>query len=240
MLKSSFDRLRREIPADALVLDVGGWWQPLARADWVIDVMPFETRGSGGMPEDPERFTAETWVQRDICDHEPWPFEDDQFDFVVCSHTLEDIRDPIWACHELNRVAKAGYVEVPSRLEEQTYGVQGPWVGWGHHHWMIDISGSHIGFVFKPHIVHNRPSDHFPAGWPVAEEDRSQSLWWEGGFTYEERLLFEPGELDRYVASLVSERLQPAASPRARALRRLGTALRERGTRLEHRARLMS
>jgi ubiquinone/menaquinone biosynthesis C-methylase UbiE len=46
----------------------------------------------------PEGFTRDTWVQRDICDHEPWPFEDRQFDFVVCSHTLEDVRDPVWVC----------------------------------------------------------------------------------------------------------------------------------------------
>ena len=44
--------------------------------------------------------------------------DDDQFDLAICVTTLEDIRDPIWACHELNRVARAGYVEVPSRLED--------------------------------------------------------------------------------------------------------------------------
>ena len=72
--------------------------------------MPYETRGLYGRdgPDGPERFSADTWVQRDICDREPYPFEDEQFDFVVCSHTLEDVRDPIWVCDEMVRVAKRG------------------------------------------------------------------------------------------------------------------------------------
>ena len=61
---------------------------------------------------------------------------------MICSHTLEDVRDPIWVCSEIQRVAKAGYIEVPSRLEEQSYGFQGPWVGWGHHHWLIEVHGT--------------------------------------------------------------------------------------------------
>src|SRR5204863_8798249 len=39
----------------------------------------------------------------------------------------------------INRVGKAGYIEVPSRLEEQTLGVHGPWVGWSHHRWLVDV-----------------------------------------------------------------------------------------------------
>ncbi len=156
------------LPADASVLDVGGWAAPLARADWVIDLMGWETRGLYGSvdPAD-ERFSAATWVQRDICAREPWPFADGAFDFVVCSHTLEDVRDPIWVCSELSRVARAGYVEVPPRLVEQSFGVQGDWVGWGHHHWLIDVVDGGLEFVFKPHIL-ARKDLHFPAGFAAS------------------------------------------------------------------------
>ena len=98
----SVARLAREIADDALVLDVGGWITPYTRADWVIDLMPYETRGRlGRQGTGEERFSADTWVQRDICDREPWPFDDNQFDFAICGHTLEDVRDPIWVCGEL-------------------------------------------------------------------------------------------------------------------------------------------
>src|SRR3954449_10993879 len=102
------------LPDDALVLDVGGWAKPFPRADWVLDLMPYETRGLYGTLEpDAERFGPDTWVTLDMCAHMPWPFADAQFDFAICSHTLEDIRDPIWVCSELARVARAGYIEVP-------------------------------------------------------------------------------------------------------------------------------
>src|SRR3712207_6129609 len=128
------------LPDEARVLDVGGWAAPLNRADWVIDVKPYETRGAmfrEGFGPGPERFTEDTWVERDICDREPWPFEDDFFDCVVCTFTLEDLRDPVGGCREMSRVGRAGYVEVPSLLDELSWQVPepsgGPWVGHNHH-----------------------------------------------------------------------------------------------------------
>jgi SAM-dependent methyltransferase len=206
MLEASLQRILRELDPGDLLLDIGGWGKPLTRADWVMDLMPYETRGLYGRDgELPERFSHETWVQRDICDRTPWPFDNDQFDFVVCSHTLEDIRDPIWVCSEIVRVGKAGYIEVPSRLEEQSYGFQGPWVGWGHHRWLIDVVDDRIDFVFKHHVVHGRSSDHFPAGFQetLTPEQRVEALWWEGSFEYRERVFISAEELDPYLADYV-------------------------------------
>jgi hypothetical protein len=209
---ASVDRLTRELADDALVLDVGGWIQPLTRADWVIDVMPYETRGrhgSQGVP--PERFSDETWVQRDICHRDPWPFEDKQFDFVVCGHTLEDVRDPIWVCSELVRVAGAGYIEVPSRLEEHTYGFQGPWVGWGHHRWLVDVGEDRIDFVLKHHVIHGPAANSFPSRFyaTLSEEDKAQTFWWEGSFEYGERIMLSAEELDPYLADFVAAHRVP-------------------------------
>ena len=56
MLPGSRERIKALAGEDGLVLDVGGWAKPLARADWVIDLMPYETRGLYGERDpDPER-----------------------------------------------------------------------------------------------------------------------------------------------------------------------------------------
>jgi SAM-dependent methyltransferase len=207
VLAASLERLLSTVPDDAVVLDVGGWAKPLARADWVIDLMPYETRGLYGSDgSGPERFTSATWVQQDMCDAKPFPFDDNHFDFVVCSHTLEDIRDPLAACREISRVGKAGYIEVPSRLVEQSFGVQGPWVGWGHHHWLVDIHGDRLDFTFKHHVIHGRSSDHFPTGFhaDLTDEQKVQWLWWEGRFQFRERIFIGPGEIDEYLAGFVT------------------------------------
>jgi hypothetical protein len=236
MLEASAKRIRDTLDDGALVLDIGGWGKPFTRADWVVDQMPYETRGLYGRDgDDDERFTADTWVQRDICDRDPFPFADDQFDFVICSHTLEDIRDPIWVCAEINRVGKAGYIEVPSRLEEQTLGVHGPWVGWSHHRWLVDVGPGRIEFSFKPHLLHGRATDHFPPGFnlQLTEEERVETFWWTGSFDYVERMFIDdPKELDDYLADYVTTNGRGWKPPAPPLSRRVGGLAREAARRL--------
>ena len=235
MLEASAKRIRDTLDDGALVLDIGGWGKPFTRADWVVDQMPYETRGLYGRDgDDDERFSAATWVQRDICDREPFPFADDQFDFVICSHTLEDIRDPIWVCAEINRVGKAGYIEVPSRLEEQTLGVHGPWVGWSHHRWLVDVGPGRIEFSFKPHLL-ARSADHFPPGFnlQLTDEERVEQLWWTGNFVYAERMFIDdPKELDDYLADYVATNGRSWTPPRPPLTQRVGHLAREAARRL--------
>jgi hypothetical protein len=217
VLPASQQRILESLPDDALVLDIGGWASPFGRADWVLDLMPYETRGQYAWSDRDEspRFTKDTWVQRDICDKQPYPFEDNQFDFVVCAQTLEDVRDPLWVCSEMQRIGKAGYIEVPSRLSEQTMWVQGPWVGHSHHHWLIDIGERSISFIFKPTMLaHER--FHFPANFKhlLSAEEREATLWWEGGFDFEERFLFGEGELERYLEDFVNEQMAARGATR--------------------------
>lgn len=231
VLEQSSRRIAELLDPDDVVLDVGGWAKPFARADWVLDLMPYETRGLYGPSSDePERFTPNTWVTRDICDHEPWPFEDGAVDFAICSHTLEDIRDPVWVCAELNRVAKAGYIEVPARVEEQSRDVHGPWVGWSHHHWLVDVTASGVEFVLKPHLLNGAEGVSLPAelGATLTREERVSTLLWEGSFTFGERIFYEPGELEEYLGSLVRE-WKPKLDPRVQRGRLGGVASRVAG-----------
>jgi hypothetical protein len=230
VLDASAARVLEQLADDALVLDVGGWASPLERADWVLDLLPYETRGLYDYDRHSarERFTANTWVQRDVCDHERWPFADGQFDFVVCSQTLEDLRDPIWVCRELQRVGRAGYIECPSRAEEQTWGVHGPWVGWSHHRWLVDVVDGRLRFAFKPAVLHSR--DHFPASHLATLDDaqRVVQLWWQDSFEVEELQFVEPDDLHRYLRTidhaeeLVAATEASPATRRARVLRRVG------------------
>jgi hypothetical protein len=205
MLPRSVDRITSQLASEALVLDVGGGARPFPRADWILDLVSYEDRGrlGGGGDRRDERFTADTWVQRDICDRRPWPFADGQFEFAVCSHTLEDVRDPVWAAQELQRVAAAGYIEVPALREELTYGIQGPWVGWGHHHWLVLADGRGLEFLFKHHVV-NRRGSHLPGGSveSLTAAERVQELWWQGSFPVAEHFMATPAELDQFLGEL--------------------------------------
>ena len=46
------------------------------------------------------------------------PFKDKEFDFVIASHVLEHVEDPELFLKEIQRVSKSGYIEVPTKLED--------------------------------------------------------------------------------------------------------------------------
>src|SRR3712207_1015946 len=100
------DRIAASVAAGDAVLQVGASRDPLDRADWVLHDLPFEPNGGA-------RYTRSSWLTRDVCAREPWPFETGRFAFGVCT-TLATVRDPVGVCAELARVAQSGYVEVPT------------------------------------------------------------------------------------------------------------------------------
>lgn len=175
-------------PTD-VVLDIGGWASPFNRANYVLDAQPYETRGyyrtfGGPAFQGPaeEHFTKDTWICRDICDHEPYPFADKSIDLVICSHTLEDIRDPVWVCREMNRIAKRGYIETPSREAESCRGWETPkLVGLSHHRWFVEVKEGRVVFTMKTHRIHSHWRLSLPYTYlqHLAPEERVTWLLWE-------------------------------------------------------------
>ncbi|HTZ38393.1 MAG TPA: methyltransferase domain-containing protein [Stellaceae bacterium] len=201
ILRSNLPRLRTLAGAAERVLDVGGWYRPFNLATHVIDLLPYATRrGQEALdPEDAERFTAATWHVGDVC-AVPWPFPDRFFDFVVCSNLLEDVRDPLGVCAEINRVGRAGYIETPSRLREIFVKARrsawrgrlagdAPEIGFYHHRWFVEAEGAHLRFTAKTAALAERRGHYLTRGdlgRKLGEAESGLGLFWEGGFTCEE------------------------------------------------------
>jgi len=178
-----------KINSNDKVLDIGGWAKPFNRANYIIDYMPYKTRGIGGKcGPDQEYFNKDTWVVWDICNHKPFPFKDKEFDFVFCSHVLEDIRDPIWVCSEINRIGKRGYIETPSRVIESHKNIGGKWnlnkylTGYSHHVWYVENIDNELLFTPKNPLI------HFINEFQVNDlkEPKVMSFFWEENFQYKE------------------------------------------------------
>ena len=227
MLPAATERIGHIVGDDALVLDVGGWAAPFNRADWVLDLLPHDSRGNAGSHGPSwERFTARTWAQRDACDKVPWPWPDDHFDFATCVGTLEELRDPVWACQELSRVARAGYVEVSTVEAELVHEAEGggPWLGREEHRWFCEMSGGALVFTHKPHSVHHDSSLRVQPRWRdrMTPEDHVQGLFWEGRLPARERFLVgaERAAFLDELRGRLRERFEPsAAEVRARQAR---------------------
>jgi hypothetical protein len=205
-------RIAAALSESANVLDVGGGGAPFPRATHVLDAISFDDRGRccANLLEDviPARFTRDTWRQADVCDRKPWPYANKSFDYVTCSHLLEDIRDPIWVCSELQRVAKAGYIEVPSRILEQCLGVENPtYAGYYHHRWLVTISGSRVVFQHKPHNLHTLKSAivaRIGATERINPRYESDSLEWRDSFDYVEELVFDESDMERSLSEFAA------------------------------------
>jgi Methyltransferase domain len=209
ILRGNLPRLRdlcRDLPR---VLDVGGWHNPFNLATDVLDIMPFETRRRHEAldPEDAERFSAATWHIRDICEGN-WPWPDKSFDFAICSHTLEDIRDPIAVARELARVANAGYVEVPSRAREifvkdrfsrLKMGLgRVPEIGFPHHRWFCDLRDGELLFARKGIDIaldRARYITREELGRKMTEAESGIGLFWRGSFLAREVIEISDADL---------------------------------------------
>jgi uncharacterized protein YbaR (Trm112 family) len=114
LIRHKLARLRLHLLArpGARVLDIGSGDGPTPAADVLCDRF---------VADDAER-TASLCLDRPFVagDIEKLPFRDKAFDFVYCSHVLEHTTDPGRAVAELQRIARAGYVEVPSEYLEKS------------------------------------------------------------------------------------------------------------------------
>jgi uncharacterized protein YbaR (Trm112 family) len=107
----SLRRLHCPVTKDALVLEVGSGGKPYPRADVLLDAYE-NTRERNWAPLKTDRPTVLGFVER-------LPFRDKTFDFVIASHVLEHSADPEQFISELQRVARAGYIEVPDAFFER-------------------------------------------------------------------------------------------------------------------------
>ena len=97
-------------PSD-LVLEVGSGGNPYFRSNVLLDAY-IETRERHFVPLVSDRKVV-------IGKVEDLPFKDKSFDFIIASHVLEHSSDPEKFLFELQRVGKAGYIEVPDAFMER-------------------------------------------------------------------------------------------------------------------------
>jgi SAM-dependent methyltransferase len=104
-------RFHTPVDSKALVLEVGAGGNPYPRANVLLDAYE-STRERHWAPLTSDRPTVLGFVEN-------LPFKDHAFDFVIAAHVLEHSADPERFLAELQRVSKAGYIEVPDAFMER-------------------------------------------------------------------------------------------------------------------------
>jgi hypothetical protein len=134
-VRAGWTRTRLAVAPDMTVLDVGSGAHPNPRADVLCERDLTDDRHRGGVAVRVDR----PLVRGDALQ---LPIRDQSIDFVIASHIAEHVDDPVSFCRELQRVAKAGYIETPSPLFEWLFDIE-------YHSWKVSARGQTITFTPK-------------------------------------------------------------------------------------------
>ena len=137
------DWLVSRIKPSEKVLEVGPGFVPFPRADAFVDMRQLPT------------VAADKMHVIDL-NQQQLPFEDKSFDFIYCRHVIEDMYNPFRLLHEMSRVGKSGYIEMPSPTAELCRGVDGnspPFRGYHHHHYIGWVTGNELRLIDKYPLV---------------------------------------------------------------------------------------
>ena len=80
------------------------------------------------------------------------PFKDKEFDFVIASHVMEHVGDVDFFISELQRIASKGYIEVPTKLEDNLV-----FENKNDHIWQIDFDDVKNKLIINKRIQYIEP-----------------------------------------------------------------------------------
>lgn len=72
-----------------------------------------------------------------------------KLDFILCTHTLEDIRDPVFVIEKLLEVSRGGYISMPNKYAELSHVESHFFTGWSHHRWIFSLVKKTEGWCLK-------------------------------------------------------------------------------------------
>ncbi len=101
--KAYIDKILSENP-NWKILDIGCGYGANKYATTISDILDFS-----------DHYKDKSFVK---ITEKKLPFKDKEFDFIISSHVVEHVEDIEYFLKELARIGKQGYIEVPTRLED--------------------------------------------------------------------------------------------------------------------------
>ena len=173
---------------DLKVIDVGGamgsWAEPRVNAYLDINATKYlnntEALLFDGNLSDPEGYDSVlAYVQ-----------EHGKFDFAICTQTLEDIRNPSFVLQMLPKIAKEGYIDIPSKYHEfritEIPGTLDEWGltqynrGYTGHRWIMNMADKVFEMYPKLPFVYNISDlDYLKVDEPEPLVKGMLCFWWK-------------------------------------------------------------
>ncbi|MCP9612938.1 class I SAM-dependent methyltransferase [Coprobacter tertius] len=114
-VRNPIDRDDLKIKKKDKVLEVGSGHNPTFRSDVVVDKY---IDSNYHRSDNIMIYPHQAFINADGAN---MPFKDKEFDYVICNQVIEHVDDPLLFVKELQRVAKRGYIELPSLIGESLF-----------------------------------------------------------------------------------------------------------------------
>lgn len=169
------------------VLDIGGSMKQhdLIKVHTLVDIISPEEA-----PYGTSQLTAKNFVRLDIA-KQKLPFKDKEFDFVMCTQTIEDLYNPFLILNEMGRVSKRGLIISPSMGVDMVFSNVDytDWLtgarrmpGHAHHKWLLSIEKGILKLVPKIYPI------LYTSDFQIVDWDGPKDIiyYWEGELKYKE------------------------------------------------------
>lgn len=102
------------------------------------------------------------------------------FDYCICSHTLEDIINPVYVASKIKKLCKSGFIAVPSKFTEMKV-MEGNYRGYIHHRYIYNVeNGKMVGYPKLSFIENDRRFDCLAEQCKL--ENSELQLFWNDDF----------------------------------------------------------
>lgn len=148
---------KKSLDSNYTIIDIGGakekhFPQKFSFIDYVLDLNSADTKETelvsirGDINEESSFIKIEEYVKNK-----------GKFNFSICTHTLEDIRNPQLVIKKLPQISKAGLLSFPSKyLELSRFEKPELFRGFHHHRWIFVIKKNKIIAIPKINMVEHK------------------------------------------------------------------------------------
>jgi hypothetical protein len=179
---SLLEKKRSENP-NLRVIDVGGVMGCWAReyVTHILDIIPPTNELHSPAPKEGTKYFL-----GEMCNLPVWlevekeVQENGKFDFLISTHTIEDVSSISFLGEMFSLVAKEGFIAVPSKYVELNRFSDQAFRGYIHHRWVFDSRGDNITAYPKQCFVEYMPYiDEWTQKNPRTEDNSELQFFWK-------------------------------------------------------------